>query len=226
MFNARLRTIASLTAAAAVVGVSAALAWAADSVYQQRVLRERELLRAESDAQRSLRSAREQLELAQHMSSRYRALQDAGLFDPIDKPVAIDRAEAALRPYAAAVTRYQIGGSRETVHPPLDRSGQFQIDIERVVVDFEPLHEERFLHVWDAISSLRGPAGSIESCELHRPVGQSSGARTGSDAARKVEAPAPLAARCLLTWYRLRAAPASEAAAPTATPSRSKRARS
>ncbi|SPE22989.1 exported hypothetical protein [Burkholderiales bacterium] len=218
MLDARRRSVISLALAGSIFALAAGLAWYADDLYDQRVVREQELLRAEVDAQRALRTARDQVELAEHVSSRYRALEEAGIFAAIDKPVAIDRAEATLRPYAAAVTRYQIGGGREAAQSPLERSGQYQIEIQRVAVDFEPLHEERFLQVWDAIAALRGPVGGVESCELHRPTLQASLQHASSEASRKA-APDPLTARCLLTWYRLHGAPTDAggaAAAPAA----------
>ena len=222
MRNATRRNYISLGIAGAIFALAGALGVDTENVYQERVLRERELLRAEAEAQRSLHAVRDQLELAQHMSSRYRALQEQGLFDDINKPAAIDRAESALRPYAAAVTRYQIGGSHEVAPSPLDQSAQYQIQIERVAVDFEPLHEERFLHVWDAITSLRGPAGGVESCELHRATGPTAGVPAPANPSHKAM-PIPLTARCLLTWYRLRAAPTSDGgAASSASPSRAK----
>jgi len=217
MFDARGRFAASLAMAASIFALAAALAWYAEDLYEQRVVREQELLRAEADAQRALRSARAQVELAERVSSRYLALQGAGIFAAVDKPVAIDRAEATLRPYAAAVTRYQIGGSHEVAQSPLERSSQYQIEIQRVAVDFEPLHEERFLHVWEAIASLRGPLGGIESCELHRPAELSSQQRSAAELGRAA-APQPLTARCLLTWYRLHGASASPDAGAAGAP--------
>jgi hypothetical protein len=217
MLDSRRRTAISLAIAASIFALAAGLAWYADDLYDQRVVREHELLRAEAEAQHSLRTARDQVELAERVSSRYRALEDAGVFSAIDKPAAIDQAESTLRPFAVAITRYQIGGGHEIAQSPLERSGQYQIEVQRVAVDFEPLHEERFLQVWEAIASLRGPLGGIENCEMHRAPQQNAQQHAALEQARRA-APEPLTARCLLTWYRLHGAAAPEPGAASARP--------
>lgn len=193
----------SIGGAAVLLALSVAASSTAYQQYEEQVSLETTLARSEMEAQSALRRARDSLALSQRVSARFADLQAAGLFDPIDKPRAIDHTEAALHPYLPLVAHYQVGGGRETAPAPLAPAAQYQIDIQRVAVDFEPLHEERFLDVWDAISSLRGPAGAVESCELHRP------ARDVVENSANNGQLAPIKARCLLTWYRLQAAPAA-----------------
>ncbi len=193
----------SMGGAAAVLALSGAMADVAVEQYEEQVTLEDKLARSEQDAQDALRRVRESLALSERVSARFRDLQGAGLFDAIDKPRAIDRTEAALHPYMPLVARYQVGGSRESAPSPLAPAARYQIEIARVAVDFEPLHEERFLDVWDAISRLRGPAGGVESCELHRPSRD-----VVENSASNGQLP-PIKARCLLTWYRLQNAPAA-----------------
>lgn len=201
MASARQQIGLSIGGAALLLALSGVMAYVAFEQYEEQVTLEDKLVRSEQDAQDALRRARESLALSERVSARFRELQGAGLFDPIDKPRAIDRAEAALHPYMPLVARYQVGGGRENAPSPLAPAARYQIEIERVAVDFEPLHEERFLDVWDAISGLRGPAGGIESCELHRPSRD-----VVENSASNGQLP-PIKARCLLTWYRLQAAP-------------------
>ena len=193
----------SVAGAVVLLALSAGMATIAAQQYDEQVTLEEKLARSENEAQNALRQARESVALSERVSARFHALQQAGLFDPIDKPRAIDRAESTLHPYIATVARYQIGGGREVAPSPLAPAAKYQIDIQRVAVDFEPLHEERFLDVWDAIAGLRGPAGGVESCELHRPAKEAVENSAGNGK------PAPLKARCLLTWYRLQSAPAA-----------------
>jgi len=193
----------SMGGAALLLALSGAMAYVAFQQYQEQVTLEEKLTRSEQDAQNALRRARDSMALSERVSARFRELQGEGLFDAIDKPRAIDRAEAALHPYMPLVARYQVGGSRENAPSPLAPAARYQIEIERVAVDFEPLHEERFLDVWDAISALRGPAGGVESCELHRPSRDAV-----ENSASNGQLP-PIKARCLLTWYRLQSAPAT-----------------
>jgi hypothetical protein len=202
----------SIAGAVALLGLSAGMAYLAMDQYEEQVTLEEKLGRAERDAQNALHQARESLALSERVSARFQELQRAGLFDPIDKPRAIDRAEASLHPYFATVARYQIGGGREIAPAPLAPAAKYQIDIEHVAVDFEPLHEERFLDVWDAIAGLRGPAGGVESCELHRPTKEAVDNSAGNG-----QLP-PLKARCLLTWYRLQGVPAATLAPAGALP--------
>jgi hypothetical protein len=204
MANPRQQLAFSIAGAAALLALSAGMATIALDQYDEQVTLEEKLTRSEQDAQGALRQARESLALSERVSARFRELQRAGLFEPIDKPRAIDQAEATLHPFLAAVSRYQVGGGGELAPAPLAPAGKYQIEIQRVAVDFEPLHEERFLDVWDAVSGLRGPAGGIESCELHRP-----GKEAVDNSTSNGQLPA-LKARCLLTWYRLHnaAAPA------------------
>jgi len=212
MAEVRREVAISLGLAAVVMAVAGSLLWDVLSDFKQNAERERKYLTAQAEADRALRSAREQLELAQRVSGEYFALQGSGIFNPINKTAAIDRAEASLRPYAVAVTRYQIGGGHETAPAPDERIARYQLDIQRVAIEFEPLHEERFVDVWNAISALRGVAGSVESCELHRPA-EANAQERARQAMLHDTAPNPLKARCLLTWYRLQAAPSDAAAA-------------
>jgi hypothetical protein len=197
MASPRQQLVLSIAGAALLLAASAGMAFVAMQQYEEQVTLEEKLARSEADAQNALRQARESVALSQRVSARFQALQHAGLFDPIDKPRAIDRAEAVLHPYAATVARYQIGGGRELAPAPLAPAARYQIEIQRVAVDFEPLHEERFLDVWEAMSGLRGPAGGVESCELHRPTRE-----VVENSAGNGQLP-PIKARCLLTWYRL-----------------------
>lgn len=203
MASPKQQLVLSIGGAALLLALSGAMAYIAFQQYEEQVTLEDKLTRSEQDAQNELRHARESLALSERVSARFRELQGAGLFDPIDKPRAIDRAETALHPYMPLVARYQIGGGREMAPSPLAPAGRYQIEIERVAVDFEPLHEERFLDVWDAISGLRGPAGGVESCEMHRPTRE-----VVENSASNGKLP-PIKARCLLTWYRLQTAPAA-----------------
>lgn len=214
MGKLRREYVLSLALAAVVFCIAALLAWYALAVYNRSAEQERRFLVAKADAERNLHTAQDQLDLADRVSGPYFALQGAGIFTPINKPVAIDRAEALLKPYAVAVTHYQIGGSHETAPAPDERAAHYQLAIERVAIEFEPLHEERFLQVWSAISALRGPVGSVENCEMHRPP-----EATAQDRARLAlthdSAPSPVKARCLLTWYRLQPAATDPAAGAT-----------
>jgi hypothetical protein len=212
MVSARQQFIVSAAAAAVLLAVSGAMAFLAEDQYEEQVTLEEKLVRSENEAHNALAQARESVALAEHVSARYQALERSGLFEAIDKPRAIDRAEAILQPYIATVARYQVGGSHETAPSPLAPAGRYQIDIQRVAVDFEPLHEERFLDVWGAIAGLRGPAGGIESCDLQRPTAE---AMDNGITSAKL---APLKAHCLLTWYRLQAAPVNAVAPAGATP--------
>ena len=202
MASPKQQLVLSIGGAAFLLALSGAIAYLAFDKYEEQVTLEDTLARSEQDARNALQRASESLALSARVSARFSELQAAGLFDPIDKPRAIDGADAALHPYLALVARYQIGGGSETAPVPLAPAARYQIQIQRVAVDFEPLHEERFLDVWEAISGLRGPAGGVENCELHRPARDAveSGATSGQ--------PPTMKARCLLTWYRLQSAPA------------------
>jgi len=198
----------ALSAGGAALLLLVALGLGAEAVqqYDEQVTVDERLTDAQQAASAQLRRARDSLALSEQVSAQYRALEQAGLFSAIDKPRAIDHAESALRPFLASVSRFQIGGTHEVAPAPLAQASRYQVEMQRVAVDFEPLHEERFLDVWDALAALRGPVGAIENCELHRPSAEGSVPGTGSDR------PLPLKAHCLLTWYRLQAAPAPSAA--------------
>jgi hypothetical protein len=198
--------LGSALAATALLAGSLAMGSLAERRYDEQMTLEQQLLRSEAAARTALQRAQDSLELSRRVSQRFAELRDAGLFEAIDKPRAIDRAEARLRPYFGAIARYQIGGSHEVVPAPLPAVSRYQIDIERVAVDFEPLHEERFLDVWSAIAALRGPVGSVESCKLDRPAAEVAASAGGAGGMP------PLKARCLLTWYRLQSAPPASAA--------------
>jgi len=206
MASPRQQLAVSVACAALLLALSGAMAYVAFATYEEQITLEDTLARSEHDAQSALRRASESLALSERVSARFAALQGAGLFEPIDKARAIDRTEAALHPYMPLVARYQIGGGTESAPAPLAAAARYQIEIQRVAVDFEPLHEERFLDVWDALSVLRGPAGGVESCELHRPTQDA--VESSANSGRL----APIKARCLLTWYRLQNAPAPPAA--------------
>jgi len=210
--------VVSLASAGLLLTIAALFAWMAFDNYDSYVNHERSYLLAQSEADRALRTAREELELGQRVTRRYQELAAGGMFTGVNKPVAIDRAESILRPYAAAVTHYQIGGGHEMAVSPLEKTSQMQIDIQRVAIEFEPLHEGRFLEVWRAIAGLRGPVGGIESCEINRP--QEASAEEKARLASLGDVPAvALKARCLLTWYRLPAAAPGATSGAGAAPS-------
>jgi len=187
--------------------VSAGLAWMALQEYEDQLSLEDRLTQAEASAQSALHRARDSMDLRARVAGPYEALAQAGLFAPLDKAQAIDRTEAVLRPHLASIYRYQVGGSHEQLPAPQTGADSYQIELERVSVEFEPLHEERFLDIWKSVAALRAPVGAIENCDLHR--GEEVNAPSGS----AIESPpiAYMKARCLLTWYRLQG-PASSTA--------------
>lgn len=190
----------SAVAAVSLFAISAGMGWYAQQQYDEQVGIEQRLLRAESDARSALRRARDSMDLSKRVEARFNDLQDAGIFEPVEKPRSIDRAEAILRPHFDDIARYQIGGSHEVVPSPLAAAAKYGIDVERVSIEFEPLHEDRFLDVWEAIAALRGPVGGVENCQLQRPQD------TAPQAAGVHMRQAPLKAHCLLTWYRFQPA--------------------
>jgi hypothetical protein len=205
MDSAKRRVAVSLCVATGVLVASSGLAAMAYQEFDDQVTLAQRLDDSEAQAKSALEQARASLELARRVGARYAQLQGAGFFEPIDKPRAIDWAEAQLGPHFDAVSHYQIGGSNESAPLP---GARYQVDLSRVSIDFEPLHEERFLDVWNAIASIRGAVGSVENCELKRPqeeisVGGASGAKV-----------AHIKARCLLTWYRLENATTAAPGAP------------
>lgn len=209
------RILLSAAGALAVLAAAGTLVGSAWNLYVERQERDLHLGSTETAVRMRERAAQAQIDLVDALHDRYAQLEAAGAFRVMDKAVEIDRAEARLRPYAVQVTRYQIGGTIDEAMAtnaaaqvsaappaPVDPSAAsasapaFELETQRALVEFEPLHEGRFLQVWGAISELRGTLGAVDSCRLERnETAPTQGA---------VAQGATLKARCVLSWYRLR----------------------
>ncbi len=188
----------AMLVAAAALGVAAW--WRFDDGQQRRAAAHREIV----EARRSISSLRQSRDDAREYWTRYQTLLDSGAIGSFDKPRALDRFEASLRPFADQIEAYSLA-ARASADP--EQSGRLtHHDVFRHGLSFEmrPVHEEAFLQMLANVERNANGVAAVEQCELRRAAGSGS---------------SMLQARCAMNWYGfVPRGGGAQAAAPMAGP--------
>ena len=174
--------------------------WRFDANQHQRAAAHREVV----EARRAISTLRASRDDVREYWLRYQALLDSGAIGNFDKPRALDRFEASLRPFADQIEAYSLA-ARASADP--EQSGRLtHHDVFRHGLSFEmrPLHEESFLQMLDNVERNTNGVAAVEQCELRRAAGSGS---------------SMLQASCAMNWYGfVPRGGGTQAAAPMANP--------